>query len=290
MDFDPRDLGVDVDALIQQFGLGRHADRIRAALRPTTYLMWDAEGVGPRGGSRAGGVPDLPVDAPWPLDASDQAMQFGYQVDLAQVPAAARGPLPAAGLLSLFVGLDEPASDVEHRVQLFPPGLPLAPRTPPADAEPATDMMDGTRPGTLRLVSRPDLPRWATTDADAMEEGLTEDELAGYAQLKDALLPSGWGEGRCVGRLLGHSAGIGVDPREDAVMMRDLDRDTRRRPDAYRLITPERVAAWHHLLSLETCNALELNIWDAGYLEVLITADALAAVDLTDTYAGVQSS
>ena len=290
MDFDPRDLGVDVDALIQQFGLTRHADRIRAALRPTTYLMWDAEGGGALGGSRAGGVPDLPVGAPWPLDESDDAMQFGYQIDLTQVPAAARGPLPAAGLLSLFVGLDEPASDVEHRLLLIPPGVPLAPQTPPADAEPATEMMDDTRPGTLRLEARPDLPRWGTSDADAMEDGLTEDERSRYEQLQHALLPSGWGEGRCVGRLLGHSSGIGVDPREDAVMMRDLDRETRRGPDADRLVTPERVAAWHHLLSLESCDALDLNIWDAGYLEVLIRADALSTGDLSDTYAGVQSS
>ncbi|MBD8007492.1 DUF1963 domain-containing protein, partial [Bacillus norwichensis] len=64
------------------------------------------------GRSRVGGDPDLPPDWEWPMTVDGQAMTFLAQLnlqDLVQHDSSAF--LPKEGMLSFFVGVDEPAYD-----------------------------------------------------------------------------------------------------------------------------------------------------------------------------------
>lgn len=94
-----------------------------------------------------------------------------------------------------------------------------------------------------------------------------------------------------VGRLFGHAAGVGQDPRTNAHVVRELDPSivfdsaARRRAGV-----DDHATEWVQLLTLRTCDELEVHIWDEGYLQVLIRADDLAARRLDRLYASIEAS
>jgi hypothetical protein len=68
------------------------------------------------GGSRFGGVPDLPADLPWPT-VEGKKLPFLAQIDLSEMP---KGPLPSEGWLFAFGLYDDdhpkrPVAVVHHR-------------------------------------------------------------------------------------------------------------------------------------------------------------------------------
>ncbi|KGR74966.1 YwqG family protein [Ureibacillus sinduriensis] len=69
------------------------------------------------GPSRVGGDPDLPAMVEWPVDSEGTPMTFLAQLRLQDlVPHDVAKLLPAKGILYFFVGVDEPAYGIEHKV------------------------------------------------------------------------------------------------------------------------------------------------------------------------------
>lgn len=67
--------------------------------------------------SRIGGDPDLPEEIEWPLTSDGTPMTFLAQLQLRDVAAHdATASLPLGGMLYFFIGVDEPAYNIEHRV------------------------------------------------------------------------------------------------------------------------------------------------------------------------------
>jgi hypothetical protein len=94
-----------------------------------------------------------------------------------------------------------------------------------------------------------------------------------------------------LGRLFGHAAGVGHDPRRDAHIVRDVDPLLLYDPDARAamdLVTPAK--QWQHLVTVNSCTAVDLTIWDDGYLQVLIKQDDVTEHRFDHTYAAVESS
>lgn len=115
-------------------------DRIRALARPAWLLGpgHDAQDPPAVGGSRIGGLPDLPEDMSWPTvrvaPGEEVALAFTAQIDLAEVPGAAdAGWLPATGRLWFFFDEDRTGVEPDH-VVLYSDAPPerLRPTRPPA--------------------------------------------------------------------------------------------------------------------------------------------------------------
>jgi hypothetical protein len=99
------------------FGLGEHAEELRALRRPSIRLIVDAERHEDEdedeveddsaiGGSRIGGSPDLPPDVAWPR-IEGAPLAFLAQINLAELrglPGAEE--LPESGLLAFFYDAD----------------------------------------------------------------------------------------------------------------------------------------------------------------------------------------
>ena len=85
-------------------GLGRWADALCLAVRPSIRLVADARiDTTVPGVSRLGGSADLPLDVPWPADDDGTPLSFITQLDLRQMAAYdVEGILPRTGLLSFF--------------------------------------------------------------------------------------------------------------------------------------------------------------------------------------------
>ncbi len=162
-------------------------ESILSRLRPSIRLV-PHEGETDRvGGSRIGGLPDLPEGTPWPrleaLDEDDQppAYAFILQVDLAEVHGLdPEGVLPEAGLLSYFYLLDEDdladCTDGTSLVLYFPPGASLRRLDFPED------LPSDRRFRPLLLVPHPE---WTTPPP--ADVGLDSEEVMGHPELIEQL-------------------------------------------------------------------------------------------------------
>lgn len=67
--------------------------------------------------SRIGGDPDLPAMIEWPVNSEGTPMTFLAQLCLHElIPHDVSALLPVKGILYFFVGVDEPAYGIEHKV------------------------------------------------------------------------------------------------------------------------------------------------------------------------------
>lgn len=81
----------------------QHAGSLLKLVRPAIDIEVTRLAIEP-GASRFGGSPDLPKGTPWP-ESPNGPYRFVAQIDCSALPDVG-APLPTAGLLSLFVGVD----------------------------------------------------------------------------------------------------------------------------------------------------------------------------------------
>lgn len=119
-------------------GLAEHIETLTALARPSIRLEVDERAEAAVGGSRLGGVPDLPAETPWP-EGDSGPLSFIAQINLADVPGVAPpgSGLPSEGLLSFFYdavsqsawGFDP--ADRDSWAVVFSNLTACQPRTPP---------------------------------------------------------------------------------------------------------------------------------------------------------------
>jgi uncharacterized protein YwqG len=278
----PPELLESLRETIQEFGLEAHADAILARVKPAVRLGLGARSSLELGESRIGGVPDLPVGMAWPRNTSGEALTFILQLRLADVPPFSGNPFPETGMLYFFIGLDEPAWDVEHRV-ILNDATNLERAMSPAEDEFANDTHNDLAPHRLTMDLFADVPRWATSDYDALIEDMTDDEA-------DALSDLGSRESDEVAQLLGHVATIGHDTREDAFVVREVNAKFLFDYQERAKLDMTRAQGWHNLLRVYSSLELELNIWDAGFFNVLVREDDLERLNFENLYVAVETS
>jgi hypothetical protein len=302
---------------VDQCGLAELWPRLRALAGPSyiVELVPDAD-LDRLGTSRLGGLPDLPVGLAWP-EREGQLLTFIGQVNLAEVPLPPV-PLPERGMLSFFLGIDEPASNIVHEVRFWDKSAGRLSRPSPPDEsrflneDCTTFQAVGVR--FLPAVSLPSFFRDASLDefSDRLEE------------LRQKLgSPSSPGK---ASQLLGHPLAIAGDPLAEgyvavhghANIIYDLhrtpeeaDRDlaaAEAEADAERIAWLRRrkesldwfhrarehhqreIANWQLLLEVASHRPCGMCWWDAGRLQFLIDSRDLEARDFSRTYACIQTS
>jgi hypothetical protein len=266
-------LADDLDHAIASAGLAANAEAGFASdLTCFARLAVAAVATGPSprarvGASRMGGSPDLRADGEWPA-VDDELLTFILQVDCGALPAAARGALPAQGLLSLFVGRKESTTAVEHRLLLSPPG-PLRRRRPPRGARFRDPDADRLEPIGLSLVPALSLPDCESDELAALEARypILGTERDRYVALRAGLAPHDM-----VACLLGHAAG------GDAASTAAGQAKAQSAHDP---------GAWASLLRVLSHAPAGLSFWDAGQLDVLILRAALTRGSFSDSYAQI---
>lgn len=269
-------------------GLEAHAEAILARARPAVDFTIEDTSSGEIGEHRFGGAPDLPPSIPWPRLSDGQAFVFLMQINLSQIPTWQESPLPARGMMWFFVGLDEPATDVEHRIILWqgdPQGdEELSPAIAPPLGEMANENYAEMPPQRLRAELRADVPNYST-NFGGLGEQMSQGEQDAMGELARC-------DGDCIGQLLGLVRGVGSDPREDAFVVREVGEQWLYDYPKRGSLDMSRAQAWQNLLCLFSLRAGELDfcVWDAGYLIFLIREDDLAALEMARVYAAVETS
>lgn len=270
-----------IDALIDTHGLGDARAAIKAMLRPSIALV-PTPGRGSIGGHRLGGMPDLPLDLDWPTstEVAGANLAFLLQLNLDDLDLGGLG-LPTRGMLWLFIGQDEPATNVEVRVFHREEPGPLLPCSEdagfPSYASLTPCTLFGARQQALSGLGHHD-PRLA----DLAQSLLGEGKLARASRLG--------------GPLLWHAH----DPRLSPYVTHDLGRpdliweSKRARDKQWTAITQrerrEGAERWVPLIQLRSHPVANLSFWDGGLLTVLVRADAARRGDVRVVYGSINLS
>jgi hypothetical protein len=270
-----------LQVLIDSHGLSAQQKLLIDAVRPAITIQLAETGPGLAGQSRIGGLPDLPASLEWPRAAADTLMSFILQINLAELPTFAENSLPQCGMLYLF--LDE-NDYTAHQLLVYTGDEPLMSRAVPPDVPFATDWYENLKPHQLSFALRPDLPCWASDDFYGLCEQLGpngEDQLDEIGRALSA---------GSIGKLLGHVAGIGHDPRRDAYVVREVHPAWRF--DSARLAEIDLSPAqyWQNLLMVDSIRAVDLMFGDAGYVQILIHENDLRQQDFSRVFVNLESS
>ncbi|MFB9884505.1 DUF1963 domain-containing protein [Planobispora siamensis] len=293
--------------LAEREGLADRWPEIQAAALPAFAADVVPDGPILPTGSRLGGSPALPGSAHWPT-AGGEALTFVGQLDLGAFDASIVG-LPAVGLLSFFVGVDEPAANVVHAIRYFPDASRLRECAPPT-ARFHNEELSGFPACALRVQATVSLPQqllWDLGDLGERLQGLPRPAPSGLD-----------GRSRTGGHPqdgTGRDAYLCLSGRESILFhwyrtVQELQAERSRRaeggadePDARDRVVEdlewfiagrrehdEEIGHWRVLFSVDSHRAADMVWWDAGQLDFLIDERDLAGGRFDRTYACIVSS
>ncbi|MBE9181178.1 DUF1963 domain-containing protein [Oculatella sp. LEGE 06141] len=267
-------------SLIQAQGLAAYQTELLAHVRPAIALHLEPAQPGQVGHSRIGGVPDLPASIAWLQDDRlNKYLCFLLQINLADLPVFAESPFPRQGMLYLFADEDgEP-----EQVVLYTGSESLTPALLPNEAEFVTDWYVDLIEHQLTFTLFADLPRWATDDYQALCDRLQLNENS-YDDLIHAI------DTNSIGKLLGHVAGIGHDPREDAYIVREINPNLIYDYQQRSKLDMTGARRWCNLLQVNSSQAVDLLFGDSGYLQLLVHDHDLQRQDFSRVYINLESS
>lgn len=247
------------------------------------------------GVSRIGGDPDLPATVKWPVNSDDIPMTFLAQLQLIElVPHDVSALLPAKGMLYFFVGVDEPAYGIEHKViYLSEDNLQEAKRYHSPEVTALEDKFLG-----FRVSARPTMepPNYGYVDYDIVEDD--EHDYEQYEELcfelndensADLAVMFGYPStqhGDCeyeaaLHLLTGHKYNYSAETALEQItdhFQGDSDRAKQEVEDTVLL------------LALDSDQDVGFCWWDAGELQFFIRKEDLLAGNFANTYCSLYSS
>ncbi|MDK8182382.1 YwqG family protein [Paenibacillus sp. UMB4589-SE434] len=245
--------------------------------------------------SRVGGDPDLPPHLDWPLTTDGVPMTFLLQLNLKDMAIHDESRLlPASGMLYFFVGIDEPAYHIQHRV-LYLQDEQLA--TAKHRLSPEETALEERFCG-YQLDARGSLepPNYAYVDDD-----LIENETFGYEDYEDLCFEISESQTGDVVKLFGYPEGQHGDAEiEAALMMLTGANYNYKAKEALQKITnhfagdeekaKQEIQDTLMLLELDSDDDIGFCWWDAGVLHFFIRKEDLLAGRFDRTYCSLYSS
>ncbi len=250
--------------------------------------------------SRVGGDPDLPAHIEWPLTEDDTPMAFLAQLNLSELTASDENNwLPKTGMLLFFLGVDEPAYNIEHKVLfLNETEIAAAVRRESPEETALEDTFEG-----YAIQARPSLepPNYAYADYELIED--TDDEDVTFDEYEDflnAIQEPEQGE-YDVFQMFGYPAGQHDDAEYEAALMLLAGKEyDYKMANALKHIiaavggdqakAEQEIADTLLLLELESDSDVGFCWWDAGALQFFIRKEDLLSERFDRTYCSLYSS
>lgn len=285
-----------VESLIEEYGFAHASqyilDHIRPSIRCTKAGETRYETLCD---SRAGGDPDLPTSMQWPLTKDGIPMTFLAQLNLEELSGHDTASLlPVDGMLYFFVGIDQPAYDINHRV-LYVTKEELA-GAERRFAPEETALEESFR--GFRLTARPSLepPNYAYVDYDQIEN-----ESVGYEDYEDLSFSINGSRSDDVATLFGYPDGQHDDAEHEAALTILTGTNYNySKSKALEQITAhyagdeakarQEIEDILLLFELESDNDIGFSWWDAGALQFFIRKEDLLARRFDRTYCSLYSS
>lgn len=264
------------------------------------------------GNSRIAGYPDLPPTIEWPCNSDGEYYTFIAQINLGELPFSPFEGLPHQGILYFFLGLDEPAYDIDHKIFYYNGDSSVLQKTlPPAGR---VEVLAEQRGFTayaisfhpiLTLPSEGELGDILVDQYEELYELLYEhsDTVWGQHQSfagntrRDAYLRRNGLEGLLFNW---HKSESQIHKEVEQAMHRGntdyaehLRSEVLPQLQEYQTNREKHDQAsenWHVLLSVSSLDEVGMCWWDAGYLEFLIDQRDLKNLDFSKTYVNLATS
>lgn len=271
-------------------------DYLQASVRQG--IRWskkEIENYREAGASRIGGDPDLPAGVEWPLDSEGTPMTFLAQLRLSELAAQEESSLlPKEGMLYFFVGVDEPAYNIEHKVlYLRDEELEEAHRRRAPEQTSLEEQFKGYR---VEARSTMEPPNYGYVDYE-----LVEDEEHDYEQYEDLCFELTEANSNDLAVMFGYPATQHGDCEYEAALQMLTGAEYNYSvQDAMKQIAAHLKGDAHKaeqevrdtllLLALDSDQEVGFCWWDAGELQFFIRKQDLLAGNFSHTYCSLYSS
>lgn len=247
------------------------------------------------GSSRIGGDPDLPASVEWPVDSGGTPMTFLAQLRLSELTHQdEEALLPVKGILYFFVGVDEPAYGIEHKVIYLPEDkLQEAKRL----RSPEVTALEGEFTG-YRVSARSTMepPNYGYVDYE-----MVEDDEHDYKQYEKLCFELNDGNSNDLAVMFGYPSTQHGDCEYEAALHLLTGKQYNYSTDsALEQITDhfkgdsdrakQEVEDTLLLLALDSDQEVGFCWWDAGELQFYIRKEDLLAGNFANTYCSLYSS
>ncbi len=245
--------------------------------------------------SRIGGDPDLPAVIEWPVNSDGTSMTFLAQLRLHELISHDMSALlPATGMLYFFVGVDEPAYGIEHKVIYLPEDkLQEAKRL----RSPEVTALEGEFTG-YRVSARSTMepPNYGYVDYE-----MVEDDEHDYEQYEELCFELNDGNSNDLAVMFGYPSTQHGDCEYEAALHLLTGKQYNYSTDsALEQITDhfkgdfdrakQEVEDTLLLLALDSDQEVGFCWWDAGELQFYIRKEDLLAGNFANTYCSLYSS
>lgn len=247
------------------------------------------------GSSRIGGDPDLPASVEWPVDSGGTPMTFLAQLRLSELTHQdEEALLPGTGMLYFFVGVDEPAYGIEHKVIYLPEDkIQEAKRL----RSPEVTALEGEFTG-YRVSARSTMepPNYGYVDYE-----MVEDDEHDYEQYEELCFELNDGNSNDLAVMFGYPSTQHGDCEYEAALHLLTGKQYNYSTDsALEQITDhfkgdsdrakQEVEDTLLLLALDSDQEVGFCWWDAGELQFYIRKEDLLAGNFANTYCSLYSS
>nr|WP_154892483.1 YwqG family protein [Paenibacillus xylanexedens] len=296
---------------LEEYGLGTAADLLVSSSRWGIRLdVSTLDEYRRTGNSRVGGNPDLPEHIQWPLTQDGVSMTFLAQLNLVDLlpytPNDGRVSLPERGMLYFFIGVDEPAYNIEHHVIYEPDSHNLTRREP----EGVTALETEFAAHAVTVLPNLEFPTYAYVDAQALNalsvQQTGENEVAdpeGGLYERYLEFESDWNHPSTQnwGGMFGYPDGQHPDAEHQALLQIVLGEEyeydeekCENKLTAHYGGDPDRTRQELEdtllLLKIDTHDAIGFQWWDCGELQFFIRKSDLFAGRFDQTYCSLYSS
>ncbi|MGG4493795.1 YwqG family protein [Brevibacillus reuszeri] len=246
--------------------------------------------------SRIGGDPDLPPQLEWPQTTDGTPMTFLLQLNLKElVKHDESSLLPARGMLYFFVGIDEPAYDIEHRVLFLQDDQLVSATRRHSPGETALEEQFAGYQLGARATLEP--PNYAYVDYDQIEtDSFSFEDYEDFRFLLTDMM-----DHDDVATLFGYPTGQHDDSEYEAALMLLTGKQYDYKMEkALHEITAhfagdetkakQEIQDTLMLVEIESDNEVGFCWWDAGVLQFFIRKEDLLAGRFDRTYCSLYSS
>lgn len=292
-----------LDSLITKHNLVVYREIIlNSAMEFAVLEITEPEEYKTSGNSRYGGLPDLPAELEWPRNSEGQYLVFLMQVNLADIPPLQGSQLSQSGWLYCFLESDEGnvvdgnfTPEISVRL-LFYSGavssLSLADAPPEEEYVEASEYyVEGINPHSLTTRRAIDLLSYGSSLYESLESSDPSFNSDAFFSLCEEAI--GESRNRRSGGLLGFPTELSGNPSEDAFLIRSGQGkhvyDWGWREPNSDMISAG-AAEWRLLWRIESNLIVSTCFGDAGFIEILIKNDDLAAGNFDNTYSHLFSS
>lgn len=284
-----------LEELIKEYELEEIKDYIYENIKNIIYLnLLEKDNYELQGGSRVGGYPDVPENFQWPKNTEGKLLTFIAQLDLKQISICDENNLfPKMGMLYFFMGIDEPAYDIEHKVIYIEGNENLKLMKPEKPTVLEEEHDEVFIPYRIEGNNSIEIPNYAYINYDIVEDS------DAFCSLEEDMRFENAGND-CIGKVYGYPVGQHDDAELEAALKILANHQYRYRESEKEILikaldgnkekAEQELQDIVMLLEIDSNDKIGFSWWDSGLIHFFIRKEDLKNKSFDNTYLSLYSS